>query len=80
MKASEGHAYHNVWIGFNKVVKCLCYLISAFGPFEVCVAFFICLLHRKRSDYTIIIQNVLNYQNRHLSMQKPNCRTLYLPI
>lgn len=36
--------HHNVRIGFHKVVKRLHNLFSAFGPFKVCVAFFIGLL------------------------------------
>lgn len=48
MKVSEGHTYQDVCIGLNKVVKRFHHLISAFGSFEVCVTFFICLLHRKQ--------------------------------
>ncbi len=57
MTVSEGPSHHNVFIGFNKVVECFHHLISAFGPFEVCVTFFICLLHRK-TGYSIKMQNL----------------------
>lgn len=51
MEAGEGHTHHNVGIGFNKVVKCFHHLISAFGPFEVCVTFFVWLLRKKHTEY-----------------------------
>lgn len=47
----EGHTHHDVLIGFNKVIKRFCNLSSAFGPFKVCVTFFICLLRRKHTVY-----------------------------
>lgn len=72
MKISEAHTHHDVCIGLNKVVKCFHHLISAFGPFEVCVTFFIWLLHRKRTDYRIMMQTLqlLDYENRHLLLRK----------
>lgn len=50
MKVSKSHTHHYVCIGLNKIVKCFCHLLSGFGPFEVCVTLFICLLHRKHTD------------------------------
>lgn len=45
---SESHTHHNVCIGFNKAVECLCHLISAFGPFEIGVTFSTGLLHGEK--------------------------------
>lgn len=47
----EGRTHRDMLIGFNKVIKRLCDLSSAFGPFKVCVTFFICLLRRKHKVY-----------------------------
>lgn len=50
-KSAKVTLNHNVWVGFNKVVKCFHYLISAFGPFKVCVTFFIWLLKTYRTKH-----------------------------
>lgn len=48
---SDNQTNHDVCFGFHKVIKCFHNLISAFGPFEVCVTLFICLLHRRPERY-----------------------------